>query len=384
MPTQPVSKAARSPVDNRAQTNAQLQLKQGIHTSTRQQAAIQRRLTIGTSDGKRIVFRDMPRKPGPADGNAYKLKEHIKHYTGDVARVYSYLRRQSRGGRYEYADTSSAITNAILRLKELRQAQKEKKHLPSVPMSPLHDDQTAMISYLHNEGRKAEHMRDGAEWNELKINGQLGERGHQNLLSASSIPFEDANNFLTYNAPGLDTFSDEADRCFGQSKMHMAEGMAVADIARQYFTHLDAAEKYATVFLKRVVIDTPNGKKARQSIAKLATDWNNATLLELDEHLSDKSNIVSKSELNDHFDMSTNADGDMEYPAIVSLVADAMHFPVPADVYDYIKANHPTKLAQFTRLPHDLYWYRKVKASMPYKYQNPPKTEEDKDGTYTE
>ena len=377
-----VSQPTKTIVDNRPQAIAQRKLQAGIDKMTiHNTSPIQRKLIIGTGKNRQ-VYSSLP--ANPVGGDALYIKESIKSYTGEVGAIYSYIRNLSRDVTtdYKFPSLADAIQKAIrshnLKIKD----DGVKVHFASAPMSPYTPYQEDMIDYLNGDGREAEHMKPKAVWNELKVNGQIGERSHQDSLWEDDVEYEDANNFLGYNTPGIDTLCNEEGRCFGQSKMHMADGKDVAGIAQDHLKHVEAAVGYSKAFLRSILIDTTTAQKRRDKIAELAEDWENETLQKLASYLSKDKYIASKSELEDLLDGSINAKGEIEDSKIVRLVVNAMHFPVPKDVYKYIKNNYAGSVDYFTKLPYSLYDMRKVKAGMEYRYNKPKKSEEELDKTY--
>ena len=340
--------------------------------------SIQRSLIVGLGKSKEKYFRLSPIAPPK------NITDKIRKRTPRVRLVYSVLCQWSRSSeKHEYTTWNQAII-AALRVALEHERTTTRIHEPETPPSPFTDSQQEEIDYLNNEGRTAEHMKDKAVWNELKIHGQLGEHGHQGELNQTGIKYEDANNFLGYNAPGIDTLVNVKGRSFGQSKMHIAEGANVKDIVQHYLNHADKAEEYAQTFLNKVLLDNTSGKNKREAIKKVAEEWNNETLRELVSFFDTTEWVASKDELIDILDGSINSKGDLELSQPVQVVAKAMHFPVPLDVYEYIKTHHAEYIHKFEKLPKKLDWYRKVKMGMQYKINKPIKNEEEKDETYTE
>lgn len=377
-----VRQPTKTIVNNRPQATAQRKLQTGIDKiSTHTTTPIQRKLTIGHGKSRQ-VYKDLP--ADPASGDARYIKESIKNYTGEVKAIYKYIRNLSKDPTENYVFPSleavirKAIRKHTLKIKD----DGVKVHFASAPMSPYTPYQEDMIEYLNGDGRDAEHMKPKAVWNELKINGQIGECSHQNSLRDDGMEYEDANNFLGYNTPGIDTLCNEEGRCFGQSKMHMADGKDAASIAQDHLKHVEAAVGYSKAFLRSILVDTTTAQKRRDKIIELAEDWENETLQKLAGYISKEKYIASKSDLEDLLDGSVNAKGKIEESKIVRLVVRAMHFPVPKDVYKYIKHNHADSIDYFTKLPYSLYDMRKVKAGMEYRYNKPKKSEEELDSTY--
>ncbi|HLO85636.1 MAG TPA: hypothetical protein VK203_11620 [Nostocaceae cyanobacterium] len=308
------------------------------------------------------------------------IRKEIRARTPRVIKVYQVLRAWSKSTNTQNFDTWGEAIKAAIQEASQNERMSTRIHEPEPPPSPYTSSQQEEIDYLNTEGRTAEHMKDKAVWNELKIHGQLGEHGHQQELENKGILYEDANNFLGYNAPGIDTLANQK-KAFGQSKMHIAEGMTVEEIANHYITHLDNSVTYAQTFLKSVLQDTPVGEKRRKSIKKTAKEWKNETLTKLVEFFDSDEWVVPKNDLSDVLD-STVENGKVKAVEPVKLVAEAMQFPVPSDVYDYLKTNFSSHINSFYQLPHTVDWYRKVKLGMKYKINKPIKTEEEKDADY--
>lgn len=259
---------------------------------------------------------------------------------------------------------------------EAQKALKTKIHPPSPPGSPLTDIQDQYVTHLNGPGRTAEHMQKNAKWNELKIHGQIGEYAHQQLLASTGVPYRDANDLLGYNMAGLDTISNSTNP-FGQSKMHLGTTESAQEMVRTYTAHVGNASQYAQIFLSKLFADTKSGQTMRRTLIELNRIWNNDDIARLNRYGRKDEWLVKKGEESPLEPSSIG--GKVEHTAPVRLIMNGMVFPVPSDVYDLIPADFQ---AWFDRLPHDLNWYRKVKSQMEYKFNKPPKSEEDKDPTY--
>lgn len=257
------------------------------------------------------------------------------------------------------------------------EAQKALKiHPPSPPGSPLTDTQDEYVTHLNGPGRTAEHMKPNAKWNELKIHGQIGEYAHQQLLASTGVQYRDANDLLGYNMAGLDTISN-ATNPFGQSKMHLGTTESAQEMVRTYTAHIGNAPQYAQTFLTKLFADTNSGRAMRKNLKDLNKIWNNDDIARLNRYGRKEEWRVKKGE---ESPLEPGiVDGDVVHTDPVRLIINGMVFPVPSDVYDLIPADFQD---WFEKLPHDLNWYRKVKSQMEYKFNKPPKTEEDKDPTF--
>ncbi|SHM20413.1 hypothetical protein [Chitinophaga sp. CF418] len=257
------------------------------------------------------------------------------------------------------------------------EAQKALKiHPPSPPGSPLTDTQDEYVTHLNGPGRTAEHMKPNAKWNELKIHGQIGEYAHQQLLASTGVQYRDANDLLGYNMAGLDTISNSPNP-FGQSKMHLGTTESAQEMVNTYTAHISNASQYAQIFLNKLFADTNSGHEMRKKLIALNRIWNNNDIAKLNKYGRKDEWRVKKGE---ESPLEPGiVDGDVVHTDPVQLIINGMVFPVPSDVYDLIPADFQ---AWFEKLPHDLNWYRKVKSQMEYKFNKPPKTEEDKDPTY--
>lgn len=319
-------------------------------------APIRRKLTIGVDDTKQTYSTIL-------EFNAVRalVKLKIRAYTPRVSVVMSKIESWVTSGNESFLTWEDAIKTALSEVRREEQL-KAALHSPEAPPSPFHDSQEEEIDYLNDEGRKAEHMKEGRAWDELKIHGQLGEHGHQKKLKAEGTEFKDANNFLGYNAPGIDTLVNEA-KPFGQSKMHLMENASTGEVAKEYEKHIDAAYGYAQTFLQTFLLDTDRGRKMREELSKLAKEWDNAVLKELANLAApEKGWVASKGALAELLEPDS-VGGAIQHVEPVAIVAKAMHFPVPVDVYDLID---PTKQGHFVKLPYPLDWYRKVKMGMKY------------------
>jgi len=251
-----------------------------------------------------------------------------------------------------------------------------KLHPPSPPGTPLNDEQNEYVTHLNGPGRTAEHMKTNDKWKELKVQGQIGEYAHQQLLASTGIPYRDANELLGYNMAGLDTISNTPTP-FGQSKMHLGTTESAEEMVSTYTGHIEKAPGYAQIFLTKLFAATNPGQVMRDKLIELNKTWKNDDISKLNNY-GRKNEWRVKGKDDSPLEPSF-VDDKVQHTAPVKLILRGMIFPVPCDVYDLI----PTDLlGWFERLPYDLNWYRKVKSQMEYKFYNPPKTAEDKDPTW--
>ncbi|PSL33477.1 hypothetical protein [Chitinophaga ginsengisoli] len=306
---------------------------------------------------------------------AASVYRKLRRVHPSVPKMLSQLKKwAAEKGTYKYNSWDEAGAEAY---RVAHEAQKASKLHPLSPLgSPLTDEQDEYVTHLNGPGRIAEHMKTNAKWNELKIHGQIGEYGHQQLLTSTGVPYRDANDLLGYNMAGLDTISNTPTP-FGQSKMHLGTTESPEEMVRVYTAHINRAPEYAKIFLTKLFAATNPGQVMRDKLIELNKTWKNDDISKLNSYGRKKEWRVKKGEespLEPNF-----VDGEVEQTAPVQLIVDGMIFPVPSDVYDLIPTN---LLGWFERLPYDLNWYRKVKSQMEYRFNKPPKSEEDKDPTY--
>lgn len=319
-------------------------------------ASIRRKLTIGVDDAKQTYssLAEFEAVEGLVRG---KIRAHTPRVSVVMEKIQSWV----TSGEESFLTWEDAVKTALREVTRDEQ-RKAALHEPETPPSPFSDSQQDELDYLNSDGREAEHMKEKRKWDELKIHGQLGEHSHQSQLKAEGTAFKDANNFLGYNAPGIDTLMNTANP-FGQSKMHLMENASVDEVARAYEKHVEAAYGYAQTFLQTLLADSDRGKAMRAAVSKLATEWDNTVLKDLSALFAEKEGwVAEKSTLAETLEPS-NVDGATQHVKPVEIVAKAMHFPVPSDVYDLIA---PGLQAHFVKLPHPLDWYRKVKMGMEY------------------
>lgn len=215
-----------------------------------------------------------------------------------------------------------------------RNTNKKRKLLPkeeetSSDESSSDDDfeltrQDEIVNYMTTVGRfnagldtikrdKEGEERELRPWNELALQGTIGEYLARDKMGKSGDAIHDLNKFQL-NFPGLDHLTNNENYPFEQTKLHISESTAKPET---YLGHVKKAGIYAIKAVRAL-------KKKQASFKEMLKDdkfKHNEKLIALDKALDE---------------LDGTGDDDIDGSEAQRLVAEGMRFTIPRDIYDQI------------------------------------------------